>query len=244
LWLHAAMSIAIVTGASRGLGRALARGLARRGWSLVLDARNGQALDVVHQEIWGLLPPGAHVVAVPGDVTDAEHRKALAGAAYALGGLDLLVSNAGILGPSPLPKLVDLPLAALRELFEVYPIAGLSLVQETIGMLRAATDGGRVALITSDAAVEAYPGWGGYGSAKAASDQLAAVLAAEEPELRVWAVDPGDLRTDMHQAAYPGEDISDRADPEAVAPSLVDLFESRRASGRVRASELSEGSGR
>jgi NAD(P)-dependent dehydrogenase (short-subunit alcohol dehydrogenase family) len=163
------------------------------------------------------------VVALPGDVTDPEHRKALAGAAYALGGLDLLVSNAGSLGPSPLPPLAEFPLPALRALFEVYPIASLGLVQETIAMLRA---------------VEAYPGWGGYGAAKAAVDQLAAVLAAEEPALHVWAVDPGDLRTDMHQAAYPGEDISDRPDPETVVPHLIGVFESRRPSGRVRMADL------
>jgi NAD(P)-dependent dehydrogenase (short-subunit alcohol dehydrogenase family) len=232
------MSTAIVTGASRGLGRALARGLARRGWSLVIDGREEEALNQAHGELWDLLPPGAHVVAVPGDVTDPEHRRALAGAAYALGGLDLLVSNAGILGPSPLPALTEFPLEALRELFDVYPIASLGLVQETIEMLRAAPDGGRVVLISSDAAVEAYPGWGGYGAAKAAIDQLAAVLAAEEPGLRVWAVDPGDLNTAMHQAAYPGEDISDRPDPESVVPQLIQLVESRRPSGRVRIADL------
>jgi NAD(P)-dependent dehydrogenase (short-subunit alcohol dehydrogenase family) len=232
------MSTAIVTGASRGLGRAVARGLARRGWSLVIDARNEAALSEVHSELWDLLPPGSHVVAVPGDVTDPKHRKALAGAAYALGGLDLLVCNAGVIGPSPLPPLAAFPLTALRDLFEVYPIAGLGLVQETVEMLRAAPDGGRVVLISSDAAVEAYPGWGGYGAAKAALDRLAAVLAEEEPSLRVWAVDPGDLRTDMHQAAYPGEDISDRPDPETVVPHIIGLVESRRPSGRLRVSDL------
>lgn len=232
------MSTAIVTGASRGLGRALARGLARRGWSLVIDARDSTALNQAHEELWQLLPPGAHVVAVAGDVTDREHRHALAGAAYALGGLDLLVCNAGTLGPSPLPALADLPLDAARELFEVYPIAGLGLVQETIGMLRAAIDGGRVVFISSDAAVEPYPGWGGYGAAKAATDQLAAVLAAEEPSLRVWAVDPGDLRTAMHQAAFPDEDISDRPEPDTVVPQLIALVESRRPSGRIRVADL------
>jgi NAD(P)-dependent dehydrogenase (short-subunit alcohol dehydrogenase family) len=204
----------------------------------VIDARDATALNQAHDELWRLLPPGAHVVAVAGDVTDPEHRHALAGAAYALGGLDLLVCNAGALGPSPLPALADLPLSAVRELFEVYPIAGLGLVQETLGMLRAATDGGRIVFISSDAAVEPYPGWGGYGAAKAATDQLAAVLAAEEPSLRVWAVDPGDLRTAMHQAAFPGEDISDRPEPDTVVPHLVDLVESRRPSGRIRVADL------
>jgi NAD(P)-dependent dehydrogenase (short-subunit alcohol dehydrogenase family) len=204
----------------------------------VIDARDATALHQAHEELWQLLPPGAHVVEVAGDVTDPAHRHALAGAAYALGGLDLLVCNAGVLGPSPLPALAELPLGAVRELFEVYPIAGLGLVQETIGMLRAATDGGRVVFISSDAAVEPYPGWGGYGAAKAATDRLAAVLAAEEPSLRVWAVDPGDLRTAMHQAAFPGEDISDRPEPDTVVPHLVDLVESRRPSGRIRVADL------
>jgi len=232
------MSIAIITGASRGLGRALARGLAGRGWSLVIDAREAGPLNEARDELWKLLPPGAHVVAIPGDVTDAEHRRALAGAAYALGGLDLLVCNAGVLGPSPLPPLASLPLDELRSLFEVYPIACLGLVQATVGPLRAAMDGGRIVFVSSDAAIEPYPGWGGYGAAKAAVDQLAAVLAAEEPELRVWAVDPGDLRTAMHQAAFPGEDISDRPEPDAVVPAFVELIESRRASGRVRIADL------
>ena len=220
------------------MGRALARGLAGRGWSLVIDARDETALEVAKQELWQLLPPGSHVVALAGDVTDPEHRRALAGAAYALGGLDLLVCNAGVLGPSPLPALADFPLADLEDLFRVYPVAALGLFQEAAPLLRAATDGGRVVFISSDAAVEAYPGWGGYGAAKAAMDQLAAVLAAEEPDLRVWAVDPGDLRTVMHQAAYPGEDISDRPEPVSVVPAFIELVESRRPSGRVRLSEI------
>src|SRR5438445_9921911 len=144
------MSTAVVTGASRGLGRALSEGLARRGWSLIVDGRDPALLEQAHGRLWKLIPPGSHVLAIPGDVTDPEHRRALAGAAYALGGLDLLVCNAGVLGPSPLPALADLPLSALRELFEVYPVAGLGLVQETLGMLRAATDGGRVVFISSD----------------------------------------------------------------------------------------------
>jgi NAD(P)-dependent dehydrogenase (short-subunit alcohol dehydrogenase family) len=229
------MNTALITGASRGLGRALAAGLAGAGFDLVIDARDAAALDAA---AGALRAAGATVTAVAGDVTDPEHRHALAGAAYALGGLDLLVCNAGVLGPSPLPALADLPLGAVRDLFEVYPIAGLGLLQETIGMLRAATDGGRVLFISSDAAVEPYPGWGGYGAAKAATDQLAAVLAAEEPSLRVWAVDPGDLRTAMHQAAFPGEDISDRPEPDTVVPHLVDLVESRRPSGRIRVADL------
>lgn len=234
------MSTAIVTGASRGLGKALSEGLARRGWSLIIDGRDATLLEQVHGRLWKLIPPGSHIVAIPGDVTDPEHRRDLAGAAHALGGLDLLVCNAGVLGPSPLPKLADLPLVALRELFEVYPLASVGLIQEVLPLLRAANDRGRVALVSSDAAVEGYSGWGGYGAAKAAQDQLAKVLAVEEPELRVWAVDPGDIRTDMHQAAFPGEDISDRPLPEAVVPRMIELFESDRPSGRIRVADLAE----
>ena len=160
------MSTAVVTGASKGLGRALSEGLARRGWSLIVDARDPALLEQARARLWKLIPPGSHVLAIPGDVTDPEHRRALAGAAHALGGLDLLVCNAGVLGPSPLPALADFPLAALRELFEVYAVSSLALIQEVLPLLRAANDGGRVALISSDAAVEGYPGWGGYGAAK------------------------------------------------------------------------------
>ncbi|MDQ6771439.1 MAG: SDR family oxidoreductase [Candidatus Dormibacteraeota bacterium] len=232
------MSTALVTGASRGLGRALAEGLARTGWSLVVDGRDAAALEQAAAEIRGVQAAGADLVALAGDVTDAEHRRALAGAAYALGGLDLLVHNAGVLGPSPLPPLADYPLAGLREVLEVYVVAGLGLLQETLSLLRAAPAGGRIVMVSSDAAVEAYPGWGGYGAAKAAADRLAAVLAAEEPALRVWALDPGDLRTRMHQAAFPGEDISDRPTPEAVVPAILGLIDSDRPSGRVRIADL------
>jgi NAD(P)-dependent dehydrogenase (short-subunit alcohol dehydrogenase family) len=162
----------------------------------------------------------------------------MAGAARALGGLDLLVNNAGILGPSPLPPLTDYPIDRLRDVIEVNVVAPLALVQETIGLLRASPGGGRVVMVTSDAAVEAYAGWGGYGAAKAAVEQLAAVLAVEEPGLHVWALDPGDLRTRMHQEAFPGQDISDRPEPESVVPRILQLIESSRPSGRVRAADL------
>src|SRR5260370_8536858 len=210
-------------GGSKGVGRAVRGGLARRGWSLIMDGRDPAVLEHVRGRLWELVPPGSHVLAIPGDITDPEHRRALAGAAHALGGLDLLVCNAGVLGPSPLPVLADFPLAALRELFEVYPVASLGLIQEVLPLLRAANDGGRVVLVSSDAAVEGYPGWGGYGAPKAAQNQLAKVLAVEEPELRVWAVDPGDMRTDMHHAAFPGEDLSDRPLPEGAVSRLVDV---------------------
>jgi NAD(P)-dependent dehydrogenase (short-subunit alcohol dehydrogenase family) len=178
------------------------------------------------------------IVSIAGDVNDPAHRHALAGAARELGGLDLLVNNAGVLGPSPLPPLSNYPLDGLREVVEVNVVAPLALFQATAELLRASPGGGRVVMITSDAAAEAYPGWGGYGAAKAAVEQLAAVLAAEEPGLRVWAVDPGDLRTRMHQEAFPGEDISDRPEPETVVPAFLNLVESGRSSGRLRLADL------
>jgi NAD(P)-dependent dehydrogenase (short-subunit alcohol dehydrogenase family) len=220
---------ALITGASKGLGRALAQALAARGWRLVVDARNASALDAVAAAL-----PSA--VAVHGDVTDPVHREALVAAVETLGRLDLLVNNASDLGPSPLPTLADYPLDALRSVYEVDVFAPLVLIQSLLPQLHAAQ--GVVLNVSSDAAVEAYPGWGGYGSAKAALDHLSVVLAAEEPELRVYAVDPGDMRTDMHQAAFPGEDISDRPLPESAAPGLVALIEGDRPSGRYRLSEL------
>jgi len=219
------MPVAIVTGGSRGLGRALAEGLVARGWSVVADART--AADLV---------AGPGVVAVPGDVTDPAHRRALVDAARALGGLDLLVNNASVLGPSPQPGLADYPLDALRRVYEVNVVAPLALIQAALPLLRAG--GGRIVNVTSDASVEPYDGWGGYGSSKAALDHLSAVLAVEEPGVRVWAVDPGDMRTRMHQEAFPGEDISDRPEPETVVPGLVALIESDRPSGRVRVADV------
>ena len=218
------MSVAIITGASRGLGRALAEGLTAAGWQLVLDARGAAALAEAGERL------GARVV--PGDITDPAHRAALLAAAAELGGPDLLVNNAGILGPSPQPALADYPLPALREVYEVNVLAPLALTQLALPALRAR--GGAVVNITSDAAIEPYEGWGGYGSAKAAVEQLSRILAAEEPDLRVWAVDPGDLRTQMHQEAFPGEDISDRPLPETVVPAFLKLLANRPESGRIR----------
>jgi NAD(P)-dependent dehydrogenase (short-subunit alcohol dehydrogenase family) len=221
--------VAIVTGASRGLGLALTRRLTDAGWRVVVDARDADALEHAVHDIAG-------VTAVPGDVTDADHRRALADAATALGPLRLVVANGGTLGPSPLPRLADAPLDALRDTFGTNTVAQLGLAQATLPRLR--ESGGTLALITSDAAVEGYPGWGVYGASKAALEAIGRVLAAEEPDVRVLVVDPGDLRTEMHQAAFPGEDISDRPWPEEVTPGLVALFEGDRTSGRYRAAEV------
>jgi len=223
----------LITGASRGLGRALAVGLARAGFALIIDARDAAALDAVARD---LRAGGAAVTAIAGDVTDPAHRAALAQAAEAAGRLDVLVNNAGTLGASPLPALADYPPDELRAAFEVNVIAPVALTQRLLPLLRAS--GGAVLNITSDAAVAAYAGWGGYGAAKAALEQASNVLAAEETGLRVWWADPGDLRTDMHQRAFPGEDISDRPRPESVVPAFVRLITQRLPSGRYRAAHL------
>jgi NAD(P)-dependent dehydrogenase (short-subunit alcohol dehydrogenase family) len=227
------MTTAIVTGASRGLGKALATALAQRGWSLVLDARGAEDLSLVAKELSEL----TQVAAVPGDVTDGAHRRALVAAAQDLGGLDLLVNNAGALGPSPLPPLASYPPAALSAVLEANVVAPVALTQLALPLLRASATGA-VVNVTSDAAVEAYEGWGGYGASKAALEQASAVLAAEEPDLRVWWVDPGDMRTRMHQDAFPGEDISDRPLPEESIPGLLALIDRRVPSGRYRAKEV------
>jgi NAD(P)-dependent dehydrogenase (short-subunit alcohol dehydrogenase family) len=223
------MPVAIVTGVSRGLGLALARELAARGWRLVVDARDGDALARATTE----LAEHAEVVAIEGDVADAAHRRALVAAAGDR--IDLLVNNASRLGPSPQPGLADYPLEELETVYRVNVLAPLALFQLARPAL--APDA-RVLNITSDASVEAYEGWGGYGSAKAALDQLSAVLAAEHPELRVYAVDPGDMRTQMQQDAFPGEDISDRPPPEESVPGLLALIQGSLPSGRYLAREL------
>jgi NAD(P)-dependent dehydrogenase (short-subunit alcohol dehydrogenase family) len=225
------MKTAIVTGASRGLGLALAHGLAERGWNLVIDSRGADALEAARRR----LAATTTVTALVGDVTDPLHRRALVEAAHALGGLDAVVNNASLLGPSPQPALAAYPLDVLRQVYEVNVMAPLALVQEALPFLHS---GGRVVNITSDAGVEAYAGWGGYGSSKAALEQWTAVLAEEQPHLRVYAVDPGDLRTQMHQEAFPGEDISDRPLPEVAVPGLLALLEDDLPSGRFRAQEL------
>ncbi|HEX9994797.1 MAG TPA: SDR family NAD(P)-dependent oxidoreductase [Acidimicrobiales bacterium] len=228
------MTVALITGASRGLGAALARALAERGWQLVVDARGAEALERTAEEV--RRATGAEVVAVPGDVADPAHRADLVAAAGRLGRLDLLVNNASVLGPSPQPELGAYPLDVLEDVYRVNVLAPLGLVQAALPLL--AVSGGRVLNVTSDAAVEAYEGWGGYGSSKAALEQVSAVLAAEHPGLRVWWVDPGDLRTELHQAAFPGEDISDRPLPETVVPGFLRLLDEDRPSGRYRAADL------
>jgi NAD(P)-dependent dehydrogenase (short-subunit alcohol dehydrogenase family) len=227
------MKVAIITGASRGLGRALARELASRHWALVLDGRGPEALSAVEAE----LAPLTTVVAVAGNVSDPHHRAELVRRAAALGGIDALVNNASHLGPSPQPRLTDYPLSELRRVYETNTVAPLALVQEAQHTLR---DGARIVSITSDAAVEPYEGWGGYGSSKAALEQWTAVLAAEHPEWRVYRVDPGDMRTQMHQEAFPGEDISDRPLPEIAVPGLIELLEGDQPSGRYQAQAMKE----
>jgi NAD(P)-dependent dehydrogenase (short-subunit alcohol dehydrogenase family) len=223
------MPTALITGGSKGFGLAVTHALAERGWSLVVDARRADELRVATAGL-------PRVVAIPGDVTDPDHRRELAAAIKPAGRLDLLVSNASTLGASPLPQLADYPLDELRLVFETNVIAPLALFQSLAAPLTAA--GGVIINVSSDAAVEAYPGWGGYGSAKAALDQLSAVLAAEEPRLRCYAFDPGDMRTEMHQLAFPGEDISDRPEPVTAVPALLRLLDERPASGRYLASDL------
>jgi NAD(P)-dependent dehydrogenase (short-subunit alcohol dehydrogenase family) len=223
------MPTALITGASRGLGLALARALARRDWRLVVDARGGRALDEARRE----LAEHAEVVALAGDVADEWHRNALVDAAG--GRIDALVNNAGALGPSPLPALATIPLDALEHVYRVNALAPLGLIQLALPLLR---PGARVVNVTSDAAVEPYEGWGAYGSSKAALEQLTRILGAERPELRVYAFDPGDMRTAMHQAAFPGEDISDRPPPEDSVPALLALVEGDLPSGRYRAHDL------
>lgn len=225
------MKTALITGASRGLGLALARGLAQKGWGLILDARGKQALEEVRLE----LAAQTKVIAIPGDVTAESHRKKLAKAADELGGLDALINNASFLGPSPQPALLEYPLAVLEQVYETNVIAPLSLIQTLHSSLK---PDACVINITSDAGVEAYGGWGGYGSSKAALEHLSHIFAEENPSLRVYWVDPGDMRTQMQQEAFPDEDISDRPLPEESVPGLISLIEGSQPSGRYRAREV------
>ena len=225
---------AIITGGSRGFGRAAAQALVDDGWTVVIDGRDIDAVLVAAAQL------GPAAVPIPGDITDPVHRDNLVAAADRLGGLDLLVNNAGTLGPSPLPAVADYPLLALDDVFHTNVVAQVGLIQVALPLLRAAASPS-IVNITSDAAHGAYEGWAGYGASKAALEQVSNVLAAEVPDVRVWWFDPGDMRTQMHQDAFAGEDISDRPHPEDVAvPSLLRLLQERPSSGRVRASALAE----
>jgi NAD(P)-dependent dehydrogenase (short-subunit alcohol dehydrogenase family) len=231
------MKVAVITGASRGLGRELAAELAGHGWSLVIDARGAGALAESEAALRPRLADGAQLVGLAGDVTDAAHRAALVAAAKAMGGLDLLVNNASTLGATPLPPLARYPLDALRDVIEVNVIGPLAMSQAALPLLRRSPDP-RIVNVSSDAAVEAYEGWGGYGVSKAALEHLGKVLHVEEPSVRVWSIDPGDMQTQMHQDAFPGEDISDRPLPALSAALIVAFIGSDRRSGRYRVADL------
>ena len=222
---------AIITGASRGLGLALARTLAGEGWTLIIDARSKEALESARAELAGY----THVIAIPGDVTDPEHREDLVEAAREAGGVDALVNNASILGPSPQPELLDYPLDVFEQVYRNNVVAPLALVQALHSELKPQA---RIINVTSDAAVEPYEGWGGYGSSKAALEQLSNILAAENPGLHVYRVDPGDMQTQMHQEAFPDEDISDRPLPEESVPGFLELLTGALPSGRYEARAL------
>ncbi len=223
------MPLAIITGSSKGLGLALARALAERQWALVIDARGARELERAARELGRV----TEVVALAGDVADDWHRGALVEAAGEH--VDLLVNNASMLGPSPQPPLGRYPLDVLERVYQVNVLAPVALAQLVLPRM---PDGGTIINVSSDAAVESYAGWGGYGSSKAALDQLSAILAEEHPTLRIYSVDPGDMRTQMHQDAFPGEDISDRPPPEDSVPGLLTLIEGDLESGRYRAREL------
>ena len=222
---------ALITGASRGLGLALARQLAQKGWKLIIDARGEDALMAVHAELAQL----TEVAAIAGDVTDAAHRQALLQTVRRMGGLDALINNASLLGPSPQPFLLEYPIAMLEQVYRTNVVAPLALIQILQHSLK---PGACIINITSDAGVEGYAGWGGYGSSKAALEQLSHILAAENESWRVYWVDPGDMRTQMHQEAFPGEDISDRPLPEVSVPGLLTLIEGTHPSGRYAAREV------
>jgi len=227
-------NIALVTGGSAGLGRALTTALAEQGWTVVVDARGRDRLT----EAVGGLGPRVH--AVPGDITDPHHRDRLLREVSALGRLDLLVNNASTLGQTPLPALAELDLDAFDDTWLTNVVAPLALTQALVPLLVASE--GVLVSISSDAAVEHYPGWGAYAATKAALDHVTLTLGEENSALTAYAVDPGDMRTAMHQQAFPGEDISDRPLPETVVPAFLELLRRRPASGRYRAADFATGS--
>ncbi|MGY2875322.1 NAD(P)-dependent dehydrogenase (short-subunit alcohol dehydrogenase family) [Marmoricola sp. URHA0025 HA25] len=222
------MSVAVITGGSAGLGLALARALAVDGWRVVVDGRDAERLAAAADH--------PDIVTVPGDVTDDWHRGALVDAAEQEGGLDLLVHNASTLGPTPLPHLADASIADLDQVWRTNVGAPMALTAVLLPMLVASK--GVLVSISSDAGVEHYEGWGLYGTSKAALDHLTLTFGEENPEISAYAVDPGDMRTQMHQDAFPGEDISDRPLPETVVPHFLALLADRPPSGRYRAAEL------
>ncbi len=230
------MKNALITGASRGLGLALARQLAQNGWGLIIDARGKKALEQAREQ----LSAKTKVIAISGDITAESHRKKLLKAAQELGGLDLLVNNASLLGPSPQPQLLDYPLDVLEDVYRANVIAPLAIIQILQSALK---PDACIINVTSDAGVEASNGWGGYGSSKAALEHLSHILAEENPSLRIYWVDPGDMRTQMQQEAFPDEDISDRPLPEESVPGLIALIEGNQPSGRYRAREVVESTG-
>ncbi|TSE01010.1 SDR family oxidoreductase [Skermania sp. ID1734] len=224
--------VALITGGSAGFGRAVARRLVADGWSVILTARGIDRLRSVQREL------GEQATAIAGDVADERHRADVGAAIAAAGRLDLLVNNASALGPSPLPVLEHYPLDAFTQVLQTNVVAPLAFLQLCLPYLRASR--GIAVQISSDAAVGGYQGWGGYGSSKAALDQLSNVAGAENPDVAIYALDPGDMRTEMHQAAFPGEDISDRPEPSVAVPALIHLLEYRPPSGRYIGSQLLE----
>jgi NAD(P)-dependent dehydrogenase (short-subunit alcohol dehydrogenase family) len=230
-------ALAVVTGGSAGFGRAVCDALLRRGWRVITDGRDGERLEAAA----AAMPNPWALTAVAGDVSDATHRRALADAAAAQGGVALLVNNASLLGPSPQPSVAGYPVDALETVYAVNTLSPVALIQLLLPSL--VRSHGRIVNLSSDAAAEAYQGWGGYGSSKAALDHLSAVLALEEPDVRVYAFDPGDMRTAMHQQAFPDEDISDRPVPETVVPAFLRLVDDDLPSGRYRAADLAAGGG-
>lgn len=224
--------VALLTGASRGFGLAVAERLADERWRLVVDARESRTLEMARAALAGQ----TETIAVAGDISDLSHRDELVDAVRRLGRLDVLVNNASTLGPSPRPDLAEFDIGAYRRVLEVNVVAPLALTQALLPQLRKSS--GTVINVTSDAGRERYEGWGGYGSSKAALDQLTNILAAEENDISVYSFDPGDMNTRMHQEAFPGEDISDRPDPAESVPALLYLIEHRPPSGHYRASDL------
>jgi NAD(P)-dependent dehydrogenase (short-subunit alcohol dehydrogenase family) len=222
---------ALITGASRGLGLALARALAQEGWRLIIDAQGQDTLRAAAHELSEL----TDVISIAGDISSPVHRAALSQAVDRVQGIDALINNASYLGPSPQPELVAYPLETLERVYQVNVFAPLALFQAVYSSLK---DAAVVINISSDAGVEAYSGWGGYGSSKAALEQLSAIMAAENPKFRIYWVDPGDMKTQMHQEAFPGEDISDRPQPEASVPGLMALILGDLPSGRYQARQL------